>query len=173
MNNNGARKPLPLTKWSKDFPVEVGEDNYVARRDFTKFMVLTSFAFAVGQVWIGAMSLVRRGAGKPPRMRIASLGDVPVGGAVQFAYPGASDPCVLVRLDESRVAAFSQKCTHLSCAVLPDAAAGCWRCPCHEGSFDLASGRVLAGPPRRPLPRITLDIKGGEIYATGVEVSTT
>ena len=151
----------------------MGEDNYVARRDFTKFMVLTSFAFVVGQAWIGAMNLVRRSAGKPPQRAIARRGDLVIGGALQFAYPGENDPCVMVRLDETHLVAFSQKCTHLSCAVIPKHDQGCFHCPCHEGSFDMATGRPLAGPPRRPLPRITLAIKGDQIYATGVEVSTT
>ena len=37
-------------------------------------------------------------------------------------------------------------------------------------SFDLTSGDPTAGPPRRPLPRIHLQIRDGAIYATGVEV---
>jgi Rieske Fe-S protein len=36
--------------------------------------------------------------------------------------------------------------------------------------FDLRTGRQLAGPPPRPLPRIALEIRGDEIFATGVEV---
>jgi arsenite oxidase small subunit len=42
-------------------------------------------------------------------------------------------------------------------------------CPCHNGSFDLETGKPLAGPPRRPLPRILLEIRDGALYATGVE----
>jgi Rieske Fe-S protein len=45
-------------------------------------------------------------------------------------------------------------------------------CPCHEGAFDLATGNPIAGPPRRPLARITLEFKQGTIYATGVELRT-
>jgi len=45
-------------------------------------------------------------------------------------------------------------------------------CPCHQGYFDLASGRPIAGPPRRPLARILLEVRGGAIYATGVEWRT-
>ena len=173
MSNNGLKKPVALPQWSKDFPISVGEDNYVARRDFTKFMVLTSFAFVVGQVWIGTMNFLRRGAGKPALTPIARLSDLPVGKSLQFAYPGEHDPCVLVRMDETKLVAYSQKCTHLSCAVIPQHDQGCFHCPCHEGVFDMSSGKALAGPPRRPLPRITLEIKGDQVYATGVEVSTT
>ena len=33
-----------------------------------------------------------------------------------------------------------------------------------------ADGRPLAGPPTRPLPRITLERRGDDLFATGVEV---
>lgn len=39
-------------RWRRDFPIDWPEDQYVSRRDFTKFMVLTSLAFTVGQFWI-------------------------------------------------------------------------------------------------------------------------
>lgn len=172
MRESETEKNVALTQWKRDFPINVGEDNYVARRDFTKFMVLTSFAFVVGHVWIGAMNVIRRNAGKPPRQEIALLSAIPVGGALQFHYPVAHEPCVVVRLDENHFVAYGQKCTHLSCAVIPEVEKGRLHCPCHEGSFDLTTGRPLAGPPRRPLPRITLEIWNDRLYATGVEVST-
>jgi Rieske Fe-S protein len=57
---------------------------------------------------------------------------------------------VLVRLDEATFIAFSQECTHLSCSVVPEPETKCFRCPCHEGSFEISTGRPIAGPPRRP-----------------------
>jgi Rieske Fe-S protein len=33
-------------------------------------------------------------------------------------------------------------------------------------------GRVLAGPPPRPLPRVKLEIHGNDIYATDMELRT-
>jgi Rieske Fe-S protein len=102
-------------------------------------------------------------------MRIGSLDDVPVGGTLVFRYPDADDVCVLVRLDERQLVAYSQECTHLSCPVIPRPERGVLHCPCHDGLFDLRSGRAIAGPPSRPLPRILLDVRGRDIYATGVE----
>lgn len=160
-------------QWYKDFPIDVPQDNYVARRDFTKFMVLTSFAFVVGQLWIGVQNTVRKGRGKPPVRPIAQLSQLPVGSTIVFTYPGQDDHCLLIRRSETEVLAYSQKCTHLSCAVVPRMNDGHLFCPCHEGLFDMTSGRPIAGPPRRPLPRITLDIRRDTIYATGVEVSMT
>lgn len=159
--------------WRQDFPIDWPQDHYVARRDYAKFLVLTSFAFVVGQFWIGVKSLFDRGRGHPPRRQVAWLDDVPIGGTLTFNYPGAHDSCLLVRQGEGTPIAFSQKCTHLSCAVVPQLEHGELHCPCHVGRFDAATGRPIAGPPRRPLPRIALEVHRGIIYATGVEEQTT
>jgi Rieske Fe-S protein len=133
-----------------------------------KFMVLTSLAFTVGQFWIAAQNIWRRRRGAPERMRLASVNDIPIGTTRTFAYPTEHDPCILVRPDGRTFVAYSQKCTHLSCAVVPRVEDGVIRCPCHEGLFDLATGRPIAGPPRRPLSLVRLDIRANEIFATGV-----
>lgn len=166
-----GRPPELQPAWRNDFPIDWPQDHYVARRDFTKFLVLTSLAFAVGQLWIVVQNAWRRQRGRPPITRIASLSTLPVGAATTFDYPGPHDSCVLIRTSEKLVA-YGQKCTHLSCAVVPEPEKGVLHCPCHHGYFDLQSGRPLAGPPRRPLPRVTLEVRGDEVYATGVEERT-
>jgi Rieske Fe-S protein len=79
---------------------------------------------------------------------------------------------LLLRLTTNEFVAFGQKCTHLSCAVIPRLEEGSFYCPCHEGRFDLRTGVPTAGPPRRPLTRIVLDMRGRDIYAVGVEERT-
>jgi nitrite reductase/ring-hydroxylating ferredoxin subunit len=159
--------------WREDFPIDWPQDQYVERRDFMKFMVLTSFAFTVGQFWIGAENWWRTWRGLPATRRVASLDSLPIGGSLVFEYPGEHDICVLVRLADAEVVAYGQKCTHLSCAVVPKPDQGVLHCPCHEGLFDLRSGRPIAGPPRRPLPRIVLEVRERDVYAIGVEQRTT
>jgi len=95
---------------------------------------------------------------------------LPIGQSLVFAYPEEQDECLLVRTGANNFVAFGQECTHLSCAVVPEPEKKRFLCPCHNGSFDLETGRPLAGPPRRPLPRILLEIRGDALYATGVEV---
>jgi nitrite reductase/ring-hydroxylating ferredoxin subunit len=158
--------------WRTDFPVDWPEDHYVERRDFVKFLVITSLAFSVGQLWIVCQNWWRRGRGRPEIRRIAALDDVPVGGALTFSYPRPQDDCVLVRLGEDELVAYGQECTHLSCAVRPLPDEGILQCPCHEGAFELSSGRPVAGPPRRPLPIVRLERRGQAIYATGVDLRT-
>jgi nitrite reductase/ring-hydroxylating ferredoxin subunit len=154
--------------WRKDFPIDWPEDELRARRDFTRFLMLTSLAFVVGQFWIVLLRVFRKARGLPPITEIASLDELPVESSRLFEYPGPGNACLLVRFSKTEFAAFGQKCTHLSCPVIPDAASGRGHCPCHEGSFDLRSGRPLAGPPRRPLPQVTLEIRDGRIYATAI-----
>jgi nitrite reductase/ring-hydroxylating ferredoxin subunit len=159
-------------RWRRDFPIDWPQDEYIARRDFSKFLVLTSLAFAVGQFWIVAQSILRRRKSTLPVREVARVDAVPVGGSLLFDYPAAHDPCILVRIEDNRFVAYDQKCTHLSCPVLPQMEAGRFHCPCHEGSFDLATGRPLAGPPRRPLTRIKLEVRDGRIYAAGLDERT-
>jgi Rieske Fe-S protein len=158
--------------WRKDFPIDWPQDHYVARRDFTKFVVLTSFAFAVGQLWIGAQNLWRKSRGKPAIVKIASVEHLPAGSTQVFNYPGPHDSCILIHAEPGVFLAYSQKCTHLSCAVIPRPESGVIECPCHRGIFDLKTGGVIAGPPPRPLPKIVLKRRGDDIYATGVELRT-
>lgn len=162
--------------WRREFPIDTAEDQYQARRGFTKFMVLISLAFVVGQFWIAVQNWARRRRGQLPLKEIASLEPghphlphVPVGGALMFRYPGKHDSCLLLRPEQDKLCAYDQKCTHLSCAVVPSMEQGCLNCPCHQGSFDLPTGRPLAGPPRRPLPQIKLAITRGIVVATDVE----
>jgi Rieske Fe-S protein len=158
--------------WRSDFPIDWPQDRYVERRDFMKFLVLTSLALTVGQLWIGVQNWWRRQRGAPEIARVATVDAIGGSGVVTFAYPGIHDDCVLVRTGDGALVAYSQKCTHLSCAVRPLVDKGVIECPCHEGLFELSSGRPLAGPPRRPLPIVRLEVRGNDIYATGVDHRT-
>jgi hypothetical protein len=42
--------------WRRDFPIDWPQDHYVARRDFTRFLVLTSLPFALVQLGIGLVN---------------------------------------------------------------------------------------------------------------------
>jgi Rieske Fe-S protein len=156
-------------KWRQDFPIDSAQDAYVARRDFTKFLGLTSLAFVVGQFWIALQNLWRKHRGSLPIQEIARIDDVPLNSYRAFSYPTSDDPAILVRLDDNGFLAYCTECTHLKCPVLPNIEGRQFHCPCHAGFFDMRNGRPLAGPPRRPLARIMLKIQNSTIYATGIE----
>jgi nitrite reductase/ring-hydroxylating ferredoxin subunit len=156
--------------WRRDFPIDWPESEWVARRELVKFLVLVSAAFGTGQLW-----LLWRGrvpAAAPAALRIARADDVPVGGSLLFTYPAGGPNRILVRLDEPTFVAYEQQCTHLTCPVVPAVERSELVCPCHHGVFDLRTGAPLAGPPRRPLARVTLAVRDGWVWATGIEPRT-
>lgn len=159
--------------WRTDFPIDTPQDQYVARREFTKFLGLASLGFVVGQFWIIVQNWLGRRRDELPRTWIGHTGSLRVGETRMFYYPDEDSPCLLLRLDANTYVGYDQKCTHLSCAVVPDERNQCLHCPCHHGYFDRATGRPIAGPPRRPLPRIRLEVTPeGDIYAVDVEYRT-
>jgi Rieske Fe-S protein len=157
--------------WREEFSIHAAEERYVTRRQFGKFLVLTSLAMFVGNLWILFKSLwyVEPALPATPVLR---LGELKVGGVKLFRYPGPNDPCLLFRTGESSYVAYSQKCTHLSCAVFPSSDGRKLECPCHEGYFSMETGRVLQGPPPRPLPKILLEERAGELVAVGIDLGT-
>jgi arsenite oxidase small subunit len=65
--------------------------------------------------------------------------------------------------------AYSQKCTHLSCAVYYEKDQNRLECPCHQGFFSIADGSVMQGPPQRALPRVALESSAGQLVAIRME----
>ncbi len=59
---------------------------------------------------------------------------------------------------------FHIHCTHVGCPVRWNVQAGRFFSPCHGGVFD-RDGRVLAGPPPRPLDRHEYRVEKGILYA--------
>ncbi len=153
--------------WRDEFSVHAEDEKFVTRRQFAKFLTLTSVAMAAGNVWILAKSWMYRPPAYPARI-VASAGEVLVGGVKLFNYPTDEDPCIMIRTSEDTYVAYSQICTHLSCAVFYSAASNHIECPCHKGSFSAADGSVLAGPPPRRLPRVILERRGNDLVATGM-----
>ncbi|MEO5895699.1 MAG: Rieske 2Fe-2S domain-containing protein [Vicinamibacterales bacterium] len=160
-------------KWRRDFPIDWAQDEYVSRRELVKFIVLTSAALVVGQFWIVLKSVLRRGPASVTSEPIATVDELTIGGAKTFTFPEGSTPRLLVRTGATGFVAYDQQCTHLLCPVVPAVALGRLHCPCHNGWFDLQTGRPVAGPPQRALPRVLLEVRGGTVYATGVEEPAT
>jgi Rieske Fe-S protein len=153
--------------WRDEFPIREDDERYVTRRQFAGFLVLTSLAMFVGNIWILAKSWLG-GAPRSVETAIPGAEGLPVGGSTVFDYPETGEPCLLIRRSQDEFVAFSQKCTHLSCAVYYSKDNDRIECPCHVGYFSPRDGRVLQGPPPRPLPRVRLERRGGDLVAVGI-----
>jgi Rieske Fe-S protein len=60
------------------------------------------------------------------------------------------------------IIAVSNRCAHLGCPVRFVEAAGNFICPCHGGVYDFV-GKVLGGPPVRPLDRFQTRVTKGRV----------
>jgi len=150
--------------WREEFSVFKADEDYVTRRQLTKFLTLTSLGMFAGNLWILTRSVLRKAIGFPVQT-VARAGEIPVGGVKLFEYPGPGDQCIMVRTAEEQYVAYSQKCTHLSCAVYYSREKDQLICPCHNGVFSIKDGSVIQGPPPRPLPRVILDRRGSDLVA--------
>jgi Rieske Fe-S protein len=157
-----ARKEPAL--WREEFSIFKADEKYVTRRQLAKFLTLTSLGMFAGNIWILTKSWMRQTTTYPARI-VARVGEIPVGGVKLFEYPGPNDQCIMVRTSEDQYVAYSQKCTHLSCAVYYSAEKSQLICPCHNGVFSTKDGSVIQGPPPRPLPRVVLDRRGSDLVA--------
>jgi Rieske Fe-S protein len=161
------RPPRPqVPSWRTEFPYRLDADDLVTRREFLRIAVLSSGALFGGTLLLAGLGTVndqRRSAGA---VEVARLSELQPNEVRYFRYPGPDDHAMLINLPDRGPVAYSQKCTHLSCAVYPRSEpTRDLYCPCHEGIFSIDDGAPIAGPPQRRLPRIRLEQRGDILYA--------
>ena len=190
---NGDEQNVPL--WRKQFPIDADDEATRSRREFLGGLTIAGGAMACGQVAleklspadgmvsadaansadgqsVGSVATPESAASEtayPPLILPKKLTELADGEAMLFHYPHEKSPCLLVKFADDDFVAFAQKCTHLACPVIPDDDNQTFHCPCHHGSFDLRSGKPLAGPPRAPLPAVRVEVASdGTLTATGI-----
>ena len=160
-------------RWRQDFPTDVPEDD--ARRPGGSSQVPGPDQRGVRRRAVldradepaAGRQAAPRASGSPPWRTLAARR------VVEFRYPTEDDPCLLIRLARRPAGRLRPEVQPPVLRRDPASRSeGELHCPCHNGYFEISEGRPIAGPPRRPLPRITLEVRDGVIYATGVELRT-
>jgi Rieske Fe-S protein len=164
-SERAVRRRSKRQQWREEFPYHWNADDLVTRRDTLRFLVGGTGALFVATAALGAVGNLKPSANISRLQPIALVGQVPVSGHLVFNYPDQYAQGILVNLPGKGPVAYSDVCTHLSCAVLYRGDIQQFFCPCHEGYFDAYTGDVLAGPPTRPLPLIQLQTRNGIVYA--------
>lgn len=160
-----ARSPR---RWRAGFPYHWDADELVSRRQLLQLAVFTSgalFASTAALAVLGAIRTLRRNEVQP----ITRVDALPEGQALYFEYPEPGEQAMLLHLPGGRFVAYSQRCTHLSCAVYYQPERARLYCPCHEGVYAPETGAPVAGPPQRRLEQIQLRLQDGQITAVGRE----
>lgn len=146
-------------------------DEAVSRRSVLRGAAVTAAAGVAGYVVAassdaaGARATTTAangyGAEEGSGSRLAALADIPAGGGL--ILPDAR--VVLTRTADDEVLAFSATCTHQGCTVnaIED---GLIVCPCHLSRFDLATGAPVSGPAPRPLPPVTVEVRGEDVFTS-------
>ena len=157
------RRPPEPEEWRQEFPYPWDADELVTRRDTLRFLLAGSGALFLAT---SALAIIGNLPGGPnvQSVAIAREGELGENEWRVFNFPDQYAQGILINLPGKGLVAYSDVCTHLSCAVIYQGN-GKLHCPCHEGLFDAATGDVLAGPPTRPLPKILLARHNGVIYA--------
>lgn len=151
-----------------EFPYERDEEAQVTRREFCNFLGLTSAALFVSAAGFAAKASLESGETETlAASRIDGAETLAPNSSLNFNYPTERDSAILVRSADGTYRAYGQKCTHLSCPVYYSRQEQRLECPCHEGAFDAATGNVLYGPPPRALDVIEVEMREGQVWATG------
>lgn len=93
---------------------------------------------------------------------LATVADIPVGGALVVEKGPDGKPVVLSRPSEDEVVAFSAICTHKGCTVVAEDSQ--ISCPCHGSTYDF-TGKNTGGPAPAPLPKVDVSVEDGEVIA--------
>jgi Rieske Fe-S protein len=153
------------------------------RRLFTTLAAGASAAIAAALgAPLAALALAplrRTKAGETPRVDLGALSGfdaVKAGtsGPQEVVFPVTLEDGYMARKAKERVyvvpdassasglAVLDTTCTHLGCGVSWNAEAKLFLCPCHGGKYAV-DGKVVGGPPPRPLARLPFVVEGGRL----------
>ena len=131
------------------------------RRQFLMTCIGGVATVTAGAVAFPVISYLAPGKGKDNSAAVTiPENEVPADGAKFFQYHGKA--AVIVRKKDGSLTALSAVCTHLGCIVQWEAQKGAFVCPCHGGQFS-TEGKVLGGPPPKPLELLKVTVANGVI----------
>ncbi|WP_147534201.1 ubiquinol-cytochrome c reductase iron-sulfur subunit [Bacillus marasmi] len=130
----------------------------------------------MGLMFVSAIPLASQAGSKihddEKTVKIAELDELEIGDSKTFSYIDEDEPAMIIRINADEYRAYHIKCTHLQCPVYFDKSSNQMVCPCHHGFFSVNDGSVLAGPPQRGLPAISIETRNDGIYAVGMSEQT-
>ena len=155
------------------------ENKEISRRQFLTYVVAGGAVIIAAAIATPVVGYFLSPAWKQQSTKtvpVAKTGDIPIGTPtfvrIEQRVPDAwlitlqSSGVWIVTQDGKSFTVFDPHCTHLRCPYYWDENQGKFLCPCHAGVFDI-EGKVLSGPPPRPLDRLEYIIQQGQIELTG------
>ena len=114
-----------------------------------------------------------------PKLRVISLKNLKVNRPVTFSYPLQKQASVVIDMGRAvpggvgpkkSIVAYSLFCQHMGCPVEYQRNIREFVCPCHQSRYDPERlGSIIQGVAMQPLPRVQLQVRGGAVWAVGVD----
>lgn len=152
------------TEHGSDAPEMVKGD--AQKRDFLKYVLGGGLA-----AWAVSIMYPLFAYLKPPKQAEVEVSSVKAGKAGDIEKDSGTivrfgnKPVILVRTPNGDFQAFSATCSHLDCTVQYRKDLGVIWCACHNGKYDM-NGRVISGPPPRPLDEFRVVVQGEEVFVS-------
>jgi cytochrome b6-f complex iron-sulfur subunit len=137
------------------------ERKRLTRREFLGWAWGLSLVGMFGQAGVALFKFFQ------PRIEPGSFGSKITAGQVDEFQPGqvshiSKGRFYISRLDDGRMLALWQRCTHLGCTVPWRQDEGQFHCPCHSSLFN-TRGEVTGGPAPRPLDIFSIEIVDNQV----------
>jgi len=160
----------------------MGESYDLNRRQFVKVTVASIVTFITAAVGLPTLAYIIYPATQTQEsdawIPLGPLANYPVGQPTLFNFTRTkvngwektvnSYGAYVVRYTETTQKVFSNTCTHLSCRVNWRDDETDFHCPCHDGVFNI-DGKVVSGPPPRPLDEYENKVEDGNLFIHFVE----
>jgi cytochrome b6-f complex iron-sulfur subunit len=163
-----TESPMPGSTAGPEHPVaDESLSEAVSRRRF--LTLLLGVCASLGLAGLAAPVLrylypVKQAAVEP-KVKVATVSQLkPLGAAVYFDYQ--EEPAALILEADGTPRAFYLACTHFGCITKWMEKDKFFFCPCHGGKFG-PDGKVLGGPPPRPLQQLKVVKEGDALYVKG------
>ena len=156
---------------------------HISRRDFITMVTAGVGAFITAAVGLPAIAYLiepalQSGSSKDAWVPLGKLDSFAVGKPALATFTRSkvngweksvnSYGAFVLRKSETEVVVLSNVCTHLSCRVNWESDKQQYVCPCHDAHFNI-DGKVVAGPPPRPLDVYQTKVDNGILSIHFVE----
>jgi Rieske Fe-S protein len=156
---------------------------HISRRDFITMVTAGVGAFITAAVGLPAIAYLiepalQSGSSKDAWVPLGKLDSFEVGKPALATFTRSkvngweksvnSYGAFVLRKSETEVVVLSNVCTHLSCRVNWESDKQQYVCPCHDAHFNI-DGKVVAGPPPRPLDVYQTKVDNGILSIHFVE----
>jgi arsenite oxidase small subunit len=158
----------------------ISEEESFETKALSRRQLLAAGATGAATVAVGGTGIAQAASkGSYPKLRVIALKKLKRNHPVTFSYPLEGQASILLNLGHAvpegvgpkrSIVAYSLFCQHMGCPVEYQPRLREFVCPCHQSRYDPERlGSIIQGVAMQPLPRIRLQVRGGAVWAVGVD----